>query len=44
MARYATRQVLQAIEQSELRFVMIEGAPRILPEVTERWRATHSSS
>jgi NADH dehydrogenase len=34
MARYATRQY-QTIEASDLRFVMIEGAGRILPEVTE---------
>ncbi|GAA1861135.1 NAD(P)/FAD-dependent oxidoreductase [Myceligenerans crystallogenes] len=34
MARYATRQY-NTIEPSDLRFVMIEGAGRILPEVTE---------
>jgi NADH dehydrogenase len=34
MARYATRQYA-TIEPSDLRFVMIEGAGRILPEVTE---------
>lgn len=34
MARYATRQY-QTIEASDLRFVMIEGAARILPEVTD---------
>lgn len=34
MARYATRQY-NTIEASDLRFVMIEGAGRILPEVTE---------
>ncbi|WP_129789542.1 NAD(P)/FAD-dependent oxidoreductase [Promicromonospora panici] len=34
MARYATRQY-HTIEPSDLRFVMIEGAGRILPEVTE---------
>jgi NADH dehydrogenase len=34
MARYATRQY-NTIEASDLRFVMIEGAARILPEVTE---------
>jgi NADH dehydrogenase len=34
MARYATRQY-HTIEASDLRFVMIEGAGRILPEVTE---------
>ncbi|WP_369369721.1 NAD(P)/FAD-dependent oxidoreductase [Promicromonospora sp. Populi] len=34
MARYATRQY-DTIEASDLRFVMIEGAGRILPEVTE---------
>ncbi|GAB3164591.1 NAD(P)/FAD-dependent oxidoreductase [Myceligenerans halotolerans] len=34
MARYATRQY-DTIEPEDLRFVMIEGAGRILPEVTE---------
>ncbi|WP_460886175.1 NAD(P)/FAD-dependent oxidoreductase [Promicromonospora xylanilytica] len=34
MARYATRQY-NTIEASDLRFVMIEGTGRILPEVTE---------
>ena len=34
MARYATRQYA-TIEPTDLRFVMIEGAGRILPEVTE---------
>ncbi|WP_432457794.1 NAD(P)/FAD-dependent oxidoreductase [Cellulomonas iranensis] len=34
MARYAVRKYKQ-IEQDELRFVLVEGSPRILPEVSE---------
>ncbi len=34
MARYAVRHYKQ-IEQDELRFVLVEGSPRILPEVSE---------
>jgi len=34
MARYAVRHYKQ-IEQDEMRFVLVEGSPRILPEVSE---------